>query len=71
MIITLMPHSMSLDGPASDAMDDAVRADVSKGIHVSVAAGNAGIDACSRSPARVSQAYVGIIILILGTVMQI
>ncbi len=38
------------------ALDDAVRAAISKGIHVSVSAGNGGVDACTISPGRVAEA---------------
>ena len=39
-------------------LDDAVRAAISNGIHVVVAAGNRNIDACFVTPARVAEAYV-------------
>jgi aqualysin 1 len=44
--------NMSLGGRASKALDDAVRRSASKGIFYAVAAGNAGADACTESPAR-------------------
>jgi subtilisin family serine protease len=44
--------NMSLGGRASKALDDAVRKSASKGIFYAVAAGNAGADACTESPAR-------------------
>ena len=40
------------------ALDDALRAAIRKGIHVSLSAGNDWIDACTVSPARISEAYV-------------
>jgi aqualysin 1 len=40
----------------SQALDDAVRAAISKGITFVVAAGNANTDACNASPARVREA---------------
>jgi aqualysin 1 len=48
--------NMSLTGPASAALDDAVRASIATGISYALAAGNDGRDACSFSPARVAQA---------------
>ena len=48
--------NMSIGGPASDALDNAVNAAVAAGIVVSVAAGNAGTDACTASPARAASA---------------
>lgn len=48
--------NMSLGGGASNALDDAVRASVAKGITFVVAAGNSTDDACKYSPARVAEA---------------
>ena len=44
--------NMSLAGDPSKAVDDAVRNSAQSGIFYSIAAGNKGIDACTRSPAR-------------------
>ncbi|GLB43175.1 putative peptidase S8 family protein [Lyophyllum shimeji] len=44
--------NMSIEGPASQALDDTVTALVNKGIHVCVAAGNHNTDAKDTSPAR-------------------
>lgn len=38
------------------ALDDAIRAAINKGIHFAVSAGNAWVDACTQSPARVTEA---------------
>ncbi|KAK7206910.1 proteinase B [Myxozyma melibiosi] len=43
--------NMSLGGSFSTALNQAVRNAVNQGIHVVVAAGNSGTDACSSSPA--------------------
>ena len=48
--------NMSLGGPASSALDDAVRGTIASGVTVVVAAGNSNIDASTRSPARVVEA---------------
>ena len=48
--------NMSLGGPASSALDDAVNNLISKGITVVVAAGNSNDNACNYSPARVPDA---------------
>jgi serine protease len=48
--------NMSLGGGASTALDDAVRRSVAAGVTYAIAAGNSNADACSSSPARVSQA---------------
>jgi len=45
--------NMSLGGPTSDALDDAVRNAADQGIFFSLAAGNDGDDANNHSPARV------------------
>jgi len=44
--------NMSLSGPASQALDDAVRKSASSGVFYSIAAGNDGAKACNYSPAR-------------------
>ncbi len=44
--------NMSLAGPVSQALDDAVNNSAASGIFYSIAAGNAGADACNYSPAR-------------------
>jgi subtilisin family serine protease len=44
--------NMSLGGGASQAVDDAVRKSANSGVFYSIAAGNQGTDACTRSPAR-------------------
>ncbi len=46
--------NMSLGGPVSQALDDAVTAAAAKGIKFSLAAGNDGADANNSSPARVN-----------------
>jgi aqualysin 1 len=45
--------NMSLGGGASTALDEAVNTSISKGITYTLAAGNEGADACTKSPARV------------------
>ena len=52
--------NMSLGGGASSALDDAVRTSIADGVVYALAAGNGDfigrpIDACTRSPARVTQ----------------
>ena len=44
--------NMSLGGPSSSALDEAVENLISRGITVVVAAGNDNVDACNHSPAR-------------------
>src|SRR5207248_2361292 len=44
--------NMSLGGGASQAMDDAIRNSVARGVVYAVAAGNSSADACNFSPAR-------------------
>ncbi|SDY80523.1 Serine protease, subtilisin family [Micromonospora pattaloongensis] len=44
--------NMSLGGPASAALDDAVRRSIESGVTYAVAAGNDNVDACDQSPAR-------------------
>ncbi len=45
--------NMSLGGPTSDALDDAIRNAADQGVFFSLAAGNDGADANNYSPARV------------------
>ena len=53
--------NMSLGGPVSSILDQAVRASISRGITYTVAAGANGVNANTVSPARVTQALtVGI-----------
>lgn len=44
--------NMSLSGPTSQALDDAVKMSSASGIFYSLAAGNQGTNACNHSPAR-------------------
>lgn len=46
--------NMSLGGPPSDALDDAVRAAAASGVKFALAAGNSDADAANSSPARVN-----------------
>ncbi|KAG8714079.1 subtilisin-like serine protease [Ceratobasidium sp. 394] len=48
--------TMSLGGPANNAMDNAVRSAITMGVHFTIAAGNSNADASSSSPARVQGA---------------
>ncbi len=45
--------NMSLGGPVSQALDDAIKASIQAGVSFVVAAGNDNTDACNGSPARV------------------
>lgn len=53
--------NMSLGGPTSDALDDAVKNASSKGIYFSLAAGNSSDDANNSSPARANGTYIATI----------
>jgi Subtilase family len=44
--------NMSLSGPASQTLDDAVKKSTGSGVFYSIAAGNDGANACNYSPAR-------------------
>lgn len=48
--------NMSLGGPVTPAIDQAVSASIASGITYVIAAGNSNIDACNFSPARVTAA---------------
>ena len=48
--------NMSLGGPASTALDTAVRTSILSGVTYAVAAGNSNTNASTQSPARVSEA---------------
>ncbi|WP_117213866.1 S8 family serine peptidase [Allorhizocola rhizosphaerae] len=48
--------NMSLGGGANSALDTAVRNSINSGITYSIAAGNSGANACTFSPARVTEA---------------
>jgi subtilisin family serine protease len=48
--------NMSLGGPKSAALDNSVRASITSGVTYSVSAGNEAADACSTSPADVTEA---------------
>ncbi len=48
--------TMSLGGPTSESLDDAVRALIAAGVATAIAAGNGNSDACTGSPARVAEA---------------
>jgi subtilisin family serine protease len=47
--------NMSLGGPASQALDDAVRRSAQSGVFYALAAGNEGANACNSSPARAGE----------------
>ena len=48
--------NMSLGGPTSTALDDAVRRSIADGVTYCIAAGNSGANASTQSPARVAEA---------------
>jgi subtilisin family serine protease len=50
--------NMSLGGPTSAALDDAVRRSIADGVTYAVAAGNSSADVATRSPADVAEAIV-------------
>ena len=47
--------NMSLGGSPSTSLDNAVKRSITDGVTYALAAGNEGINACNRSPARVTQ----------------
>ncbi len=51
--------NMSLGGPASTALDDAVEASIADGVTYALAAGNDAADACGRSPRAADALTVG------------
>jgi aqualysin 1 len=60
--------NMSLGGPSSQALDDAVtESAASSGIFYSIAAGNDGVDACTQSPARVGAGTINGIATVAAT----
>lgn len=50
--------SLGVDGGTSDALDTAVNNLANSGVFVAVSAGNDGVNACNRSPARAANAFV-------------
>jgi len=50
--------NMSLGGSASTALDNATRNSIAAGVTYSIAAGNNGVDACTASPSRVTEALI-------------
>ncbi|MDE8587070.1 S8 family serine peptidase [Arthrobacter sp. NQ4] len=48
--------NLSIGGPTSTTLDDAIRGIINDGVTAVVAAGNAAVDACTTSPARVAEA---------------
>ncbi len=54
---TPMVANMSLGGPASTTIDNAVNSSINAGVFYAVAAGNSNANACNTSPARVANAY--------------
>ncbi|WP_251045992.1 S8 family peptidase, partial [Arthrobacter sp. ISL-85] len=48
--------NLSIGGPTSTTLDDAVRGVINDGVTAVVAAGNSAVDACTTSPARVPEA---------------
>jgi cerevisin len=49
---------MSIAGPRSAALNNAVKAAFDSGVHIAVAAGNSNSDACSLSPASANDIMV-------------
>ena len=48
--------NLSIGGPTSNTLDEAIRGIINDGVTAVVAAGNAAVDACTTSPARVAEA---------------
>ncbi|KAI9188331.1 hypothetical protein H9P43_002722 [Blastocladiella emersonii ATCC 22665] len=55
--------NMSISGAKSDALNAAVKSAVDNGVHVVVAAGNSGADACLASPASASLISPGVFVV--------
>lgn len=57
--VIVVQCSLSLSSHSGfGSLDDAVRAAVKQGIHVSVSAGNYWVNACTITPGRVHEVYV-------------
>jgi subtilisin family serine protease len=50
-------YSISIAGPKSKALDAAISGAMTQGVHVVVAAGNFGTDACEQGPANSPNAF--------------